>query len=90
MFNRTILLQNLLQLTGSVKSQNQSRGHVVILAIRSSSILDDLPCLFFSRGSDLDEFANECATRFIFKDQNVDQVEDDRSVNLSEDYESEN
>ena len=51
-FNRTILLQNLLQLAGSVKSQNQSRGHVVILAIPSSSTLDDLPCFFVFSGGD--------------------------------------
>ena len=39
------MLQNLLQLTGSVKSQNQSRGHVLILAIyhHPHHPLDDLP-----------------------------------------------
>ena len=84
MFNRTILLQNLLQLTGSVKSQNQSRGHVVILAIRSSSILDDLPCFIYSVGDQTWMNLLMNVQLDLFKDQNVDQVEDDRSVNLSE------
>ena len=48
----------MLQLTGSVKSQNQSRGHVVILAIpSSSSTSDDLTWFQYLRRKVLESIA---------------------------------
>lgn len=73
MFNRTILLQNLLQLTGSVKSQNQS--HVVILA-KYPQLWMIWPVFFQWGWSDLDEFKMNVQLE-IYSDEDVDHNQDD-------------
>ena len=78
-FNRTILLQNLLQLAGSVKSQNQSRGHVVILAIPSSSTLMICHVFVVIRLG----WICKWMCNLIYSDGDVDHDQDDTSENVN-------